>query len=145
MTTYVVKTDYQRQMLIRAVEAKAMPFTASLVKGAHRSEDQNKLQRKWLLEAQDQGDQAAEEYRGYCKLHFGVPIMRAENDVFREKYDRLIRPFSYPEKLELMMVPMDFPVTRIMTTDQKTRYLNTMYQHFTGLGMVLTIPPGSSL
>lgn len=108
--------------------------------GKARSVDQNRLQRKWLLEAEAQGDMTAEEYRGYCKLHFGVPILRNENDEFREKYDKIIRPHSYQDKLAMMMEPLDFPITRLMNTKQKGRYLDAMYEHFTGMGFKLTEP-----
>ena len=40
-----------------------------------------------------------------------------------------------------MMEPLDLPVTRIMTTNQKTRYLDAIYRHFVEQGMQLTIPP----
>ncbi|MCE8034596.1 hypothetical protein EKK97_13925 [Billgrantia tianxiuensis] len=106
----------------------------------HRSQEQNKLQRKWCKEAAAQGDMTAEEYRGYCKLHFGVPILRRDSEAFREVYDRLIRPRDYAEKLELMMEPLDFQVTRLMTTAQKGEYLDAMWTHFTGLGFRLTDP-----
>jgi len=39
------------------------------------------------------------------------------------------------------MEPLDFPVTRIMNTSQKTRYLDRIYKDFTEQGVVLTIPP----
>lgn len=105
-----------------------------------RSIDQNRLQRKWMLEAEAQGDQTAEEYRGYCKLHFAVPMLRWELPEFCEKYDRIVKPLPYELKLELMMEPLDFPCTRLMSKDQKTRYLDAVYQHFTSLGMRLTDP-----
>jgi hypothetical protein len=108
---------------------------------ATRSNEQNRLQRKWLKEAEQQGDRKAEEYRGYCKLHFGIPIMRRDSTEFCEKYDRLIRPRPYEEKLELMMVPMDFPVTRLMSVRQKTEYLSEMVKHFViDQGFQLTDP-----
>jgi len=140
MTTRAVRTEDQRQSLIKLIESRQLPFSAQINKGAPRSIEQNYLQRKWLSEAQEQGDQTAEEYRGYCKLHFGVAIMKSESPEWAEKYDRLIKPLSYPEKLEMMMEPMDFPVTRLMSTKGKTDYLDQMYQHFTGLGFILTDP-----
>lgn len=105
-----------------------------------RSIEQNKLQRKWCAEAAAQGDMTAEEYRGYCKLHFGVPILRRDSDAFCEAYDRLIRPKDYEEKLLLMQEPFDLQVTRLMNTKQKTEYLDRVWQHFTGLGFRLTDP-----
>ena len=106
----------------------------------HRTWEQNKLQRKWLGEAEQQGDMTAEEYRGYCKLHFGVPILRSEDEEFAAKYEQYIRGLPYETKMALMMEPFDFPVTRLMDTDQKARYLNKIYEYFTGLGMRLTEP-----
>jgi hypothetical protein len=108
-----------------------------------RSVEQNRLQRLWLREAQEQGDQTAEEYRAYCKLHFGVPIMCRDSDEFAEVYGRLIRPRPYEEKLELMAVPMDLPVTRIMTVKQKEEYLSAMCRNFViERGFRLTEPRG---
>ena len=79
---------------------------------------------------------------GYCKLHHGVPILRNENDAFKQAYDQVIRPLSYEDKLKTMMVPLDMPVTRIMTTDQKTRYLDAIAQGFLEQGVALTEPEG---
>lgn len=141
MTTRVVRDEIEQAALVRLIESWRPPFTANLRRGADRTVEQNKLQRLWLNEAAEQlGDMTAEEYRAYCKLHHGVPIMRAAHDEFREKYDRLIRPRSYEEKLELMAVPMDFPVTRLMTTKQKTQYLDAIANDFRGRGVVLTDP-----
>ena len=109
-----------------------------------RSAEQNRLQRMWVNEAAKQGDQTAEEYRAYCKLHFGVPILRAENEEFRIKYDRIIKPMPYETKLELMAEPFDFPVTRLMTSKQKTKYLDQCYVFLTGQGYVLTEPKGKA-
>ena len=117
---------------------KDLKITVEVYK-ANRSAEQNKLQRKWMGELESQGDMTAEEYRGYCKLHFGVAIAK-ENEEFAEKYDRLLKPFTYAEKLELMMVPVDMPVTRIFNTEQNHRYLNQMFTYWTGKGKALTVP-----
>ncbi|NYR09589.1 hypothetical protein [Psychrobacter sp. BI730] len=124
------------------------PFTLTIEKGIRekRSSDQNRLQRLWINEAaeQDTIGMTAEEYRAYCKLHFGVPMLRNENDTFAELYDEKVRdrvpPFSYEQKLEFMAVPWDMHVTRLMTVKQHDKYLNMMHDHFTNLGMILTIP-----
>ena len=95
----------------------------------------------WCNEVSEQlGDQTPEKVRGYCKLTIGVPILRAENEAFCEKYDRIIRPLPYETKLELMTEPMDWPVTRIMTTKQKANYLDQMQRHFAEQGITLTDP-----
>jgi hypothetical protein len=70
----------------------------------------------------------------------GVPILRAENELFCERYDAIVRPLPYEQKLAIMMEPLDLPVTRLMTTEQKTRYLDHIHKHFTDLGLELTNP-----
>lgn len=141
MTSRIIQSEYDRALLIKLIEEQKLPFSISVTKGKNRSIDQNRLQRLWCNEIAEQlGDQTPEQVRGLCKLEIGVPIMRAENEAFAEKYDRLIKPRPYEEKLELMMEPMDFPVTRIMTTNQKWRYLDGIEQKFTQQGLVLTKP-----
>lgn len=141
MTTRIVETEYDRRMLIRFIDAHALPFTASLSAGRHRTDRQNKLQRQWMNEISLQlGDQTAEEVRGFCKLTIGVPIRRRDDEVYAEKYDRLIKPLPYEAKLEMMMEPMDFPVTRDMTTKQKTEYLDAVHKYWSARGIILTDP-----
>lgn len=141
MTTRVIRNPWDIDALVKLLTARAAPFTVTIAKGVPRSSDQNRLQRMWCQEAAEQlGDRPAEEIRGDAKLRFGVPILRAENEPFREKYDRLIKPRPYAEKLELMMEPLDFPVTRLMTTKQKTAYLDSFAAFYAGLGVRLTIP-----
>lgn len=141
MSAFTIKSEGDRALVLDAIGKRKLPFTVTIEKGAKRSLEQNKLQRLWVNEAAEQlQDETAEEKRGYCKLHFGVPILRNESEEFREKYDRLIKPRSYEEKLELMMEPFSFPVTSLMTTKQKTQYLDAMYHHFRSQGVVLTEP-----
>ena len=140
MSTIVVKTEGDRDRLIRLLQAREMPYTVNLTKGSIRSIEQNRLQRLWLNEAAEQGDHTAEEYRAYCKLTLGVPILRAENEAFAEQYDRIVKPLPYEAKLELMMEPIDFPVTRLMTSKQKTQYLDQMWRLFSGMGFQLIDP-----
>jgi hypothetical protein len=137
----VVETEYDRKMLLRFIENQKLPFTASVTAGKHRTTEQNKLQRLWVKEISEQlSDRTPEEVRGYCKLHFGVPILRNENEAFCQEYDAIVRPLPYEHKLKLMMVPFDFGVTRIMTTRQKTAYLDAIQKHFSEQGVVLTDP-----
>ena len=141
MTDRIVETEYDRKLLVRFIEQQKLPFTASVVQGKHRTNEQNRLQRKWMQEVAEQlGDRTSEEVRGHCKLHFGVPILREENEAFRVGYDRTVKPLSYEQKLDLMMEPLSLPVTSIMNTRQKTAYLDQVFKHFTELGLVLTQP-----
>ena len=141
MTTRVVDTESDRSLLVKLIEGKKLPFTAEVVKGKRRSVEQNKLQRLWMGEIAEQlGDRTPEEVRAYCKLTLGVPILRAENELFAMKYDSHIKPLPYAQKLAIMAEPLDLPVTRLMTTEQKTRYLYAIVQHFAEQGVRLTQP-----
>jgi hypothetical protein len=140
MTQRTVRTEADRSAVIRLIQQREIPFTLSIAKGANRSIEQNKLQRLWMKEAEEQGDMTAEEYRGLCKLHCGVPILRAENEAFRERYDRIVKPLPYEAKLEIMREPLDLPVTRLMTVDQHTRYLDAINRMLAEQGIALTHP-----
>lgn len=137
----VLRTPSDVDALASLLRSRKLPVTVSVSAGANRSNDQNRLQRKWCAEVAEQlADRTAEEVRGEAKLRFGVPILRAENEAFAEKYDRLIKPRPYEEKLELMMEPLDFPVTRLMTTRQLTAYLDAFHAHYVAQGVRLTVP-----
>lgn len=138
MTTFELSHPQARQNAVKAVlEAPAGHVVT--INPPKRSDRQNRLQRKWLMEATEQlGEYTTEQYRAYCKLHFGVPILRNSSEKFRESYDRIVGPLSYELKLEIMSIPIDFPVTRLMDKRQKKEYLDAIYQHFSGLGAFLT-------
>lgn len=144
MTTHVIKDSIDYGALLVTLERQSLPFTVDIRKGKHRTVDQNRLQFKWFNEIFEQTQEDAtfespEDVRGFCKLYFGVPIMREHSD-FKEKYDRIIKPKPYRTKLELMTGPLEIPITRLMTTEQNTRYLDAIYKHFSDLGLRLTRP-----
>lgn len=141
MTQRFVETEHDRTMLLRFIEGQPLPLTVTLSKGGKRSLKQNRLSRLWLNEIAEQlGDRTPEDVRAYCKLTIGVPILRAENDAFRERYDAIVKPLPYEQKLALMMEPLDFPVSRLMSTKQATAYLDGIHRHFSEKGIVLTDP-----
>lgn len=141
MTSRIIETEYERRQLIRFVEGHKLPMTAQISATGRRSARQNRLNRQWMLDiaAQLEG-WTAEEARGYCKLHFGIPILRSEDEAFGLEYDAVIRPLPYELKLKLMMVPFDFGVTRLMNTKQQTAYLGAVHRHFSEQGVALTDP-----
>lgn len=138
MTTRVITSENQRQDLVKLIGSRPLPFTAEVVKGKRRSVEQNRLQRRLINEIASQTDQTPEEVRAFCKLTIGVPILRAGNELFAEKYDRLVKPMPYESKLEVMAEPIDFPVTRLMTTAMKTQFLEEIYRVFYAQGVVFS-------
>jgi len=74
MTTRVVSHDKDLLNLVTLLKERKRPFTVNILAGKKKTNPQNMLQRKWMLEAAEQlGDDTAEQKRGYCRLHFGVP------------------------------------------------------------------------
>ena len=137
----IIETEHDRHMAARLIENRPVPFTLSLTDGKHRTTAQNRLQRLWMNEiAEQRGDMKPEEVRAYCKLTIGVPILRSQNEAFRIRYDEILKPLSYEQKLAIMAEPLDLPVTRLMTTKQKTEYLDGIAKHFAEQGVVLTMP-----
>jgi hypothetical protein len=141
MTRRIVETEYERRQAIRFIEGHKLPMTIGIEAIGKRSARQNRLNRQWMLDIAGQMEGWSAEYtRGYCKLHFGIPILRADDEDFCREYDALVRPLPYEHKLKLMMVPFDFGVTRRMTTKQQTAYLDAVHRHFSEQGVALTDP-----
>lgn len=140
MVSRVIETEADREGIVKYINAQPLPVTVNVVKGKKRTTKQNYLQRLWLNEISDQTGDTTEEVRGFCKLTIGVPIMRAGHDDFAEAYDKNIRDLSYERKLAFMMLPLDFPVTRLMTTKEKTTYLDHVHKLYIEQGIALTDP-----
>jgi hypothetical protein len=141
MTTRFIESDRDRTLIHRFIDTQDLPFTVSISKGGKRSVKQNRLQMLWLNEIASQLEgQTVEELRAYCKLTIGVPILRAQNEDFRKGYDDVVKPLSYEKKLAIMSEPLDFPVSRLMTTRQATDYLEGIHKHFSEQGISLTDP-----
>ena len=105
-------------------------ITVTVMHGKKRSLDQNAISHAWYSQvANELREDTPLGVKSFCKLHFGVPILRSELDGFREKYWSVVKPMSYPDKLELMEW---FPVTSLMTTPQLSQYLEKVQDHYRG-------------
>lgn len=141
MTSRVIDSPNSLQTLHKFLDSQKLPFTIEVVSGKHRTTHQNRLQRQWVNDIASQlPEQSAEEWRGYCKLHFGVAILKRDSELFAQEYDKLIKPLPYEAKMKLMQEPFDFGITRRMNTAQKTEYLNEIQRHFAEKGVELTDP-----
>lgn len=141
MTTRIITKPQQLDQLVKLLAGYKFPFTVTVAKGKHRSVEQNRLQRLWLKEAEDQLDgHTAEDIRGYCKLAFGVPILRRDDEAYDHEWQTLMAPKGHVEQLALMKMPFDLAVTRVMTTKQKHEYLERMSQFLIERGCALTEP-----
>lgn len=108
--------------------------------GVDRSLPQNSLVHAWYGQiARELREDDELGWKCYCKLHHGVPILRAEDEEFREVYDGAIKGLSYEQKLAVMKF---FPVTSRMTRDQLSRYAQLVQADFRARGVLLEFPQG---
>lgn len=98
-----------------------------------RSLPQNALINAMYGEIADQRDgEGVVDIRRRCKLHYGVPILRAHDEEFRSVYDKVVKPHDYETKLEIM----DFlPVTSRMKKPQATEYIDTVMREYSQQGV----------
>lgn len=95
-----------------------------------RSGQQNALSHVWYEQiAHELREDTALGVKAECKLHYGVPILRAEDDDFRAAYDAAIKPLTYEQKLAAMRY---WPVTSLMSTAQLSEYLQAMQDAYRG-------------
>ena len=99
-----------------------------------RSLPQNAKVNIWYNTVDKQFSLPSGDTRQVCKLHYGVPILRAESEEFRDFYDLAIKRLSYEDKKKAMVY---VPVTSIMNVDQKTRYMNAIQSEYAEHGIIL--------
>jgi C-terminal processing protease CtpA/Prc len=140
MPTKIIREPGHVEALANMMRGRKLPITVTWTQGAPRSTAQNRLAQRWFTDIATQlGDQTHEDVRAECKLRFGVPILRAENEAFRFSYDRVIKSLTYEQKLEAVKA-FDLPVTRLMTSKQMTAFMDEMQRHWVGQGVRLTDP-----
>lgn len=102
-----------------------------------RSLDYNAQVHVWFQQIADElREDTVLSVKAECKLHFGVPILRAEDQDFRAFYDRALKhSFTHKEKLDLMKF---VPVTSLMTQDQMKQFATAMQEHYAKRGVVLS-------
>jgi len=140
MPTKVIRDPLHIDALAALLKGRKLPITVTWTQGARRSDASNRLAQRWFTDISRQlGDQTHEDVRAECKLRFGVPILRAENEAFRVSYDATMKHLPYEAKLAAIKA-FDLPVTRLMTVKQMSAFMDEMQRHWSALGVRLTDP-----
>ena len=138
MPSFALHHDTDRPKLARMLAALKLPVTVSWAQGFDRSQAQNRLQWMWAAEAANQfGDRDAAQMQAEWKLRHGVPILRADDDGFREWYDRTQKGQTYEQKIDAMK---RIAITSDMRVGQMGRYLDSINQECAEMGVTLTQP-----
>ena len=76
------------------------------------------------------------DIKRHCKLHFGVPILRADDPDFCGFYDTALKRLDYETKLKAM----DYvPVTSLMNKKQGAQYIDAIIHDYSGRGLSLGV------
>jgi len=125
---------------VRSVYKEHGYAEVSITHDKSRSNPQNDISFAWYEQlARENREYDVNGWRSFCKLHFGVPILRSEDAEFRQFYDNAIRErFTYEDKIKMMSY---LPVTSLMKVKQFSAYLEAMQEYFMGkYGIKLEFP-----
>jgi hypothetical protein len=123
---------------LRGLFAKHHYLRLNVKSGKDRTMDQNRILHAWLGQLSRELPENDElGWKAFAKLHYGVPILRAEDEEFRGKYDAVVKPMSYEQKLAIMEF---WPVTSIMTIPQLSKFLEAMQAGLAQRGVRLMFP-----
>lgn len=137
--TWIIRDDFQRGHCAKAVaslDVSEQPHMVTIKPWSrHRTNDQNSFINTMYRDIAKQLDgEGIVDVRRRCKLHYGVPILRANDEKFRGIYDKVVRPHIYEDKILIM----DFlPVTSLMNTAQASEYIETVIREYAGHGVSL--------
>ena len=115
----------------------------SITAGKDRSLSQNNIAHAWYEQiSRELGEDSPEGVKLECKLRFGVPILRAEDEDFCSMYDLTIgagrnSKLSYEQKIQAMRY---LPVTSLMSTKQKSRFLEDIQREYSVRNVILEFP-----
>lgn len=141
MTKHIVNSDASLQDVLgimREVYGQRRYLEVSIKQGKGRSVEQNAVLHGWFGQvARELREDDARGVKRFCKLHFGVPILRSEDEDFREAYDAVIKSMPYEKKLVAMDI---LPVTSVMTTKQLDQCMTDIQDHYAAKGVVLVYP-----
>ena len=142
MTTHIINSPESLQRFIGMIRQEWGDhkfLRVSVRTGKDRSLDQNAITHVWYEQiSRELREDTPEGVKCECKLRFGVPILRATDQEFREMYDAAIKHhLDYDQKLRAMRY---LPVTSLMTKRQLSQYMEDMQREYATRGVILTVP-----
>ena len=131
MIKFIIYGDNKKQFIQKIADLDpTVRWQATIVElKTNRSILQNDLSHAWYLQlSKELPEDNALGWKNFCKLNYGVPILRAEDEEFRLFYDSAIKKtLSYEKKLQAMNY---LPVTSLMNTKQLSFYLEVVKDAF---------------
>ncbi len=107
-------------------------------KSKDRTAEQNRMLWMWNTEvSMFLGDMTREEVHWYCKLYFGIPILRRDNVAFEDVWQRCFHQLPVETQQEAMSF---VDVTSRFNVKQASEYMDAVLRHWSQQGCVLTVP-----
>lgn len=85
-------------------------------------------------------DMSVNDVQKYCKLRFGVGILKSVDPDFAAYYDAHFKGMTYEQKLELMSL-IDITSQERFKAPQMSQYLDEIIAHWTAQGVALAVDP----
>jgi hypothetical protein len=137
--TRIVKTEEDRERLVKYINFRGLPFTAAIADGVKRTNPQNDLVHKWFAEiASHMGDRTEKDVKADCNLMYGLDIMRRDPE-WDSTFGYLFDSLSHAAKLKAIRV-LDIPFTRKMRVPELKEYMDQMMRDYREMGIFLTDP-----
>lgn len=122
---------------LREAFEKYKYFDIRIYTGKSRSIQQNAISHAWYLQvAREEREYTAGKIKCLCKYHFGLPILRGDDEYYNDKCAKFIDPLPYESRIEAMEL---WPCTSLMKTKQLSEYLEAIQAHYAGR-VVLEFP-----
>ena len=141
MPKHIINSEQSLQSFIgdmREQFAKHKYIIVNTKVGKDRSLDQNAISHCWYEQlARENKEYDALGWKAFCKLHYGIPILKYGDVEFKAFYDASLNLLTYEQKLEAMKF---VPVTSLMTKEMLSKYLEAMKSHFNDVGIRLEFP-----
>ncbi len=106
-----------------------------MVQTEKRSISKNALSHVWFKEIANQTGCTENEAKAQCKLEFGVPLLRSEDQKFNAWCERVLDNLSHEGRIAAMRY---FPVSSIMDEKQMHEYLQKISMTYANRGIILT-------
>lgn len=103
-----------------------------------RSLPQNALWAVWYSQIARWSDKnhTTHDIKCFCKLHFGVLLLRQQDRTFREFYDENIRHLEYDKKMVFMEI---VPITSKLSKHNGQKYQSAVQKYYAENGLTLEV------
>lgn len=116
--------------MLRECFDKHRYFQITINTDKKRSINQNYVAHGWYAQvSKEEAEYTPEEIKSLCKYHFGLPILRAEDEEYNDFCELVIDPLPYEDRIKAMVFT---PCTSLMTTKQKALYMEHVQSHYVG-------------